>query len=147
MAWESNNSLGSELQLNISATYTEVPGIQNIDLDTGKNTTREAASIADTYSKKANAGVKEDGKVSFSRLVDVLDPVDQFIHAVHNNQGVPSGATKLEGKVQIGATGVLVAFEGTLTEYTVKLAKKTGVMADGTIEFHDQADLNEADPA
>ena len=147
MTWDSNNTLGSEMQLNISSTYTPVPGIQNIDLDTGTNSTRDAWDIADTYEKKKPTGIKGGGKLGFKRLVDVLDVVDQFIHAVHNNNGVPSGASLLEGKAQIGETGVLVAFSGTLTTYKLGLEKKAGVMADGEVEFYDQVDLNEADPA
>lgn len=147
MAFDNNNSLGSEVQVSISSTFTEVPGVQNLDLDTGTNATYEAYGIADTYAKIKAAGVKEGGKLAFKRLVDVLDPVDQFLHAVHNNAGVPSGAAVLEGKAQIGSTGVLLAFSGTLTTYKMTLEKKNGVMADAEIVFADQVDLNEADPS
>lgn len=147
MTFASNNSLGSEVQVSIATVFTEVPGVQNVELDTGVNSTYEAYSIADTYEKKKATGVKGGGKCTFKKLVDVLDPVDQFLHAVHNNGGVPSGASVLAGKAQIGSTGVLLAFSGTLTTYKLAMEKKNGVMADAEIEFFDQCDLNEADPA
>ena len=147
MTFSSNNSLGSELQVNIATVYTEVPGVQNLEVDTGTNSTYEAYSIADTYEKKKPTGVKGGGKVTGKKLVDVLDPVDQFLHAVHNNAGVPSGASVLEGKAQVGSTGVLLSFSGTLTTYKMAMEKKNGVMADFEVELFDQTDLNEADPS
>lgn len=147
MSFDNNNSLGSELQVSISSVFTEVPGLQNLEVDTGTNSTWEAYDIADTYEKKKPTGVKGGGKLSAKRLVDVLDPVDQFLHACHNNGGVPSGASFLEGKAQVGTTGVLLAFSGTLTTYKLAMERKNGVMADLEVEFYDQVDLNEADPA
>lgn len=149
MTWASNNSLASKLQVSIASVYTDVPGTQNIEVDTGNNSTYEAWDLSDTYEKKLPTGVKGGGKISGKRLVDALDPVDQWFHLVHNNQGVPDNtalATLCAGKAFIGSTGVELAFSGTLTVYKLSIEKKNGVMADFEFEPYDQIDLNEADP-
>jgi hypothetical protein len=149
MTFAAANSLGSKLQVSIATVFTDVPGTQNLEVDTGNNSTWEAWSLTDTYEKKLPTGVKGGGKISGKRLCDPLDPVDQFLHTCHNNQGVPDNsalATLLSGKAQIGSTGVLLAFTGTLTVYKITAEKKNGVMADFEIEPYDQIDLNEDDP-
>jgi hypothetical protein len=150
MTWAAANSLTSKLQLSIATVFTNVPGVQNLEVDTGNNSTWEAWDLSDTYEKKLPTGVKGGGKISGKRLIDPLDAVDQFLHVCHNNQGVPDNAalgTLISGKAFLGATGVELAFTGTLTVYKITAEKKNGLMADFEFEPYDQIDLNEADPA
>jgi hypothetical protein len=150
MTWAAANSLKSKLELSIATVFTAVPGLQDLEVDTGNNSTWEAWDLSDTYEKKLPTGVKGGGKVSGKRLIDPLDPVDQFIHTVHNNQGVPSNAalgTLLSGRATLGTTAVVLAFTGTLTVYKINAEKKNGIMADFEIEPYDQISLNIADPA
>ena len=141
MTVTAHRTLNSEVQVEISATLTKVPGLTGFDLDPGENVTVDKGDLTSDFEEKLGTGVQEGGGLSGALVWDPLDPVHQFLHARFND------GTEVTGNVVIGATGVEVPCTFTVKTFKIKAEKKTGYMADVEFEFTDRVVLNEADPA
>lgn len=140
----------SKIQVEIASTFTDFPGVQNFTPDPGENQTFDAGDITSTYDCLMPADVGGGGSVSGTALLDVLDPVHQYLQAVHNNRGVPpsltSGYVGVPGKAFVSATGVIWDFDGILTKWTPKAERKNGWMVDFNFDLAVQMLMNTADP-
>ena len=151
MTFKALSTLGSKIQVEIAGTFVDVPGVQDFTPDPGEEGTFETGDITSDYDTLGATQVGGGGSVSGSKLLDPLDPVDQFLQACKNNGGIPTTATAgfsgVPGKAFLSATGVIWDFDGILTKWTPKAEKKTGWMVDFDFMLADRMELNEADPA
>lgn len=148
MIFKAAATKGSSMQLEIASTFTDIPGVQNITPDPGEEAVWESGDITSDYDNLTAAQVGGGGSVSGSKLMDPLDPIDQFLHSVKNNGGVdPADDEPVNGKVNVGSTGVVWPFKGILTKYAPKAEKKTGWMVDFEFKLAERMVLNEDDPA
>ena len=140
-------TLGSKLQVSIAGTFTDLTGVQNFDVDPGENSTFETGDLTTDYDTLMATGVGGGGTISGSKLHDPLDPVDQFLQARFNAGGAGVTTDGIEGKAELGATGVIYDWEAILTKWTPKVEKKNGGMVDFELKHVDRMLLNEVDPA
>lgn len=144
------NARTSKIQVEIATVDTDVEGLQNISPDPGENSTWDKGDLTADYDKLGATGVGGGGSISGTKLLDVLDPVDQFLQGCHNNGGVPttavSGYEGIPGLVHFSATGVTWDFDGILTKWATKAEKKNGWMVDFEFKLADRMDMNTADP-
>lgn len=141
MTVTAHSTLASELQVSISATLTEVPGIQGFDLDPGENVTFEKGDLAADYDEIQSTGVQSGGSISGSGMWDPLDTVQQFLHARFND------GAEVTGNVVMGATGVEYACTFIVKKWKVKGERKNGFTFDYEFALTDRITLNESDPA
>ena len=131
---------GSELQIDISATFTKIPGMTNVDLDPGENISVSKGDLTSDFDEKLGTGVQEGGTITGELIWDPLDTVHQVIHAAFNNN------TELSGKFKVGATGVLLPFTATVKKFPIKAAMKDAFRIDLEFELTDRVTLNIVDP-
>lgn len=148
MTFKAAATKASKLKISIASVLTDVPGVQSVTPDPGENKTWDDSDIVSDYETQRAAGVGGGGSVSFSKLMDPLDPVDQALHAIFNNGGVNTADdTPVDGTVDVGTTAVVWDFTGILTKYGPKAEKAVGWMADGEFKLADRMELNEDDPS
>ena len=135
-----HRTLGSEMQVEIAATLTAIPGMTGFELDPGENVTVDKGDLTSDYEEKLGTGVQEGGQTSGSMVWDPLDPVHQFMHTKFND------GTEVIGNAVIGATGVELPLTFTVKKWKIKAEKKAGYMVDYEFEHTDRVALNEADP-
>lgn len=144
----SHNVVLSEIQISISATLTEMPGVTKADFKTGKNVTYEKGSIKSDYDEVQDSGVQSGASISGSAQWDPLDPVHQFLQIQKNNSHVVNNIyTPIVGNVVVGATGVEVPTKMLITTWDVKADRKMGWVVDFEFEICERIELNEADPS
>jgi hypothetical protein len=131
---------GSELQIDISSTYTKIPGMTNVDLDPGENITVSKGDLTSDFDEKLGTGVQEGGTITGELIWDPLDDVHQTIHGAFNTN------SELAGKFKVGATGVLIPFTATVKKFPIKAAMKDAFRIDLEFELTDRVTLNTTDP-
>ena len=117
---------GSMMKITVSSTLTEVPGLDNIELDLGENKVFEAADISSDYETPVNAGLRTAGSLSADIIRDPLSAVHQTLQGAYN-----TGAT-MPSSFTVGATGVILTLSLLFTKLT--LAGKKGEGFVGKLE-------------
>jgi len=135
MPYEAQSTLGSKVQIAITAVDTDIPGTQNITITGEDNVSFETGDIADDVNSKKASGVAEPGTLSFSMLFDPSDTVHKHLQSVHNTGG--SGVA-VDMTVFISATGGTRAATCNFKKFDLKAEKKGGWMADVEMECLDR---------
>jgi len=134
------STLTSELQVDISATLTKIPGLTNIDLDPGENVSVSKGDLTSDFDEKLGTGVQEGGTITGELVWDPLDAVHQFLHARFNDNA------EVVGNYKVGATGVDLPVKFTVKKFPIKAAMKDAFRIAVEFELTDRVTLNEADP-
>jgi hypothetical protein len=120
-------TLATELQITISSTLTEIPFLDNIEIDLGENKLHDLLGVNMTYETPIPTGVR--GKGSISADVLAYDPTDSTHQKVVKafNDG-----TEVVGAVKLGGSGKTVSVKYIITKFPVSI-KAASVIA-GKIE-------------
>lgn len=132
---------GSSLKITISSVLTEVPGLENIELDLGENLTYENADISSTYISPTPAGLRGAGSLSADIIRDPLGAVQQALQVAYND-----GAT-MPSSFTIGATGVILTLSLLFTKLTLSGKRGEGFMGKLEAALLTEVDWNIVDPA
>jgi hypothetical protein len=132
----------SNVEVTITATLTEVPGVRSITINPGENGTFESGDLASDYDEITATGVAGGAAITFSGTWDPLDSTQQWLHAAFN-----AGDTLITGNCTVSSSGVDVGWTGFLTKWEVKSEFKGGWMFDAEIKCNERITLNEDDPA
>ncbi|MEO1979213.1 MAG: hypothetical protein ABGZ24_01695 [Fuerstiella sp.] len=133
MTFAATPTLASKVQVDIAATYTDIPGTQNIEVTGEDNSSFKNGGIADDCDTNKGTGVSDPGGCKFSMLFDPADTVHQDLQDRHN-----AGGVGVPIKVFISATGATKAATCTLKKFDLKADKKGGWMADVEFECEDR---------
>lgn len=131
---------GSMLKLTISASLTELPGLENIELDLGENQMFENADISSNYITPVFSGLRSAGKVTADIIRDPLGAEQQALQTMYN-----TGAT-VAGSFTVSASGVILTLSLVCTVLTMTGKRGEGFM--GKVEFAllTKVDWNTSDP-
>jgi hypothetical protein len=106
-----HKTLLTELQMTISNTLTEIPFLDNIELDPGENKIHNVLGVNQAYEKPVATGVRGVG--SLSADVVAYDPTD----AVHIALGVAFDAqTEIVGAYKLANSGETIAVKYIVTK-------------------------------
>ena len=114
------------LKITVSSTLTEMPGLDNIELDLGENGVMEAADISSDYAAPVASGLRTAGSLSADVLRDPLNAVHQAAQAAYNT------AATMPASFTVGATGLILTLSLLITKLT--LAGKKGDGFNGKLE-------------
>lgn len=131
---------GSMLKITVSAVLTEVPGLENIELDLGENQTFENADISSSYITPVFAGLRGAGSLSADIIRDPLGAVQQALQAAFND-----GAT-MAASFTIGSTGVILTLSLLFTKLPLSGKRGEGFMGKLEAALLTEVDWNTADP-
>lgn len=131
---------GSMLKITVSAALTEVPGLENIELDLGENLTFENADISSSYISPVFSGLRGTGKLSADIIRDPLGTVQQALQVAYND-----GAT-MASSFTVGATGVILTLSLLFTVLTLSGKRGEGFMGKLEAVLLTEVDWNTTDP-
>ena len=131
---------GSALKITVSAALTEVPGLENIELDLGENGTFEAADISSSYISPVASGLRGSGTLSADIIRDPLGAVQQALQVAYND------AATMASSFTIGATGVILTLSLLFTKLTLTGKRGEGFMGKMEAVLLTEVDWNIADP-
>lgn len=131
--YEAKTTLGSKIEIEIAAAFTEIPGVQNIEVPDGENSVFEAGGLADDVNTMKPTGVSDVGRLTFSYFVDPTDTVHQHLQNTHL-----AGGAGVNVRVYMSATGKIKTGVGTLTKHEEKAEKKNGWMVECEIVLEDK---------
>lgn len=132
---------GSALKITISAALTELPGLENIELDLGENMTFDSYDISSDYVTPVASGVRGKGKLTADIIRDPLGVEQQALQVAYNTQAT------LASSFTISSSGVIILLSLLCTK--LDLSGKKGEGFTGKVEFDilTKTDWNTADPA
>ncbi len=134
MVFAVRSTLASKVQIEISPTYTDIPGTQDIEISGVENSSMKTGGLADSIDTNLGTGVGDPGSVKFSLLWDPLDAVHQDIETRHN-----AGGVSIPIKIFVSALSVTYTVTVTSKKLDIKADKKGGWTADVEWEFEDAA--------
>lgn len=132
---------GSMLKITVSAVLTELPGLENIELDLGENETFENADISSSYRAPVASGLRGEGTISADIIRDPLGSVQQALQVAYND------AATLASSFTVGASGVILTLSLLCTKLTLSGKKGEGFMGKVEFKLLTEVDWNIADPA
>ena len=132
---------GSMLKITVSAALTEVPGLENIEIDLGENETFENADISSSYRSPVFSGLRSEGTLTADIIRDPLGAVQQALQVAYND-----GAT-MASSFTISASGVILTLSLLFTKLTLTGKKGEGFMGKLEAKLLTEVDWNIADPA
>lgn len=132
---------GSMLKISVSSVLTELPGVDNIELDLGENLTFENADISSSYVSPVASGLRGSGSLSADLIRDPLGAVQQALQAAYNDQ------TALASSFTIGATGVILTLSLLITKLPLTGKKGEGFMGKLEAKLLTEVDWNTTDPS
>lgn len=116
-------TLASELQMTISSTLTEIPFLDNIEIDLGENKQHSLLGVNMAYETPISTGVRGTGSISADVLAyDPTDSVHQKLAQAYNDDAEVVGAAKL------GSTGKTISVKYRVTKFPVSI-KAAAVIA------------------
>jgi len=131
---------GSMLKITVSAALTEVPGLDNIELDLGENITFENADISSSYVSPVASGLRGKGTLTADIIRDPLGAVQQALQAAYNAQST------LASSFTVSASGVVLTLSLLCTKLTMSGKRGEGFMGKVEFDLLTEVDWNEADP-
>lgn len=131
---------GSMLKITVSAALTEVPGLENIELDLGENLTFENADISSTYISPVDAGLRGVGTLSADIIRDPLGAVQQALQVAYNTPAT------MASSFTIGASGVILTLSLLFTKLTLTGKRGEGFMGKLEAVLLTEVDWNAIDP-
>jgi hypothetical protein len=124
-----HRTLLTELQMTIANTLTEIPMLDNIELDPGENKMHNLMGVNRNYEKPIATGVRGVGSISADIIA--YDPTD----AVHMALGAAFDAvppTEIVGAYKLGNTGETISVKYIVTKFPV--STKGGAVIEGKFE-------------
>jgi len=118
---------GSMLKITVSATLTELPGVENLEIDLGENLTYENGDISSNYLAKVFSGLRGGGKITADLIRDPTNATQIALQIAFN-----SGAT-LASSVIIGTAGTTIVLSLLPTKLPASGKRGEGWM--GKVEF------------
>lgn len=116
-------TLATELQITISNTLTEIPFLDNIEVDLGENKLHALLGVNMTYETPIPTGVRGMGALSADVLAyDPTDATHQKVVTAYNN------GTEVVGAVKLGGSGKTVSVKYIITKFPVSI-KAASVIA------------------
>lgn len=120
-------TLATELQLTITATLTEIPFLDNIEIDLGENKLHSLLGVNMTYETPIPTGVRGTGTISADVLAyDPTDAVHQAVVKAYND------GTEVVGAVKLGGTGKTLSVKYVITKFPVSI--KAAAVIAGKLE-------------
>ena len=118
---------GSMLKITVTATLTELPGVENLEVDLGENLTYDNADISSNYLAKVFSGLRGGGTITADLIRDPTNAVQIALQIAYN-----TGAT-LASSFIIGTAGTTVVVS--LMVKKLALSGKRGEGWMGKVEF------------
>lgn len=118
---------GSMLRITVSAVLTELPGVENLEIDLGENLTYDNADISSNYLAKVFSGLRGGGKITADLIRDPTNATQIALQIAYN-----SGAT-LASSVVIGTAGTTITLSLLPTKLPASGKRGEGWM--GKVEF------------
>lgn len=116
-------TLATELQITISAALTEIPFLDNIEVDLGENKLHDLLGVNMTYETPIPTGVRGKGSISADVLAyDPTDATHQKVVTAYNN------GTEVVGAVKLGGSGKTLSVKYVITKFPITL-KAASVIA------------------
>jgi hypothetical protein len=116
-------TLATELQMTIVATLTEIPFLDNIELDAGENKVHNLLGVNMTYETPIPTGVRGVGSISADVLAyDPTDSVHQKLAMAYNDK------TEIVGAYKLGGTGKTISVKYFVTKFPIN-TKASAVIA------------------
>lgn len=120
-------TLATELQITISSTLTEIPFLDNIEVDPGENKIHSLLGVNMTYETPIPTGVRGTGSISADVLAyDPTDSVHQKVAQAFNDQ------TEVVGAYKLGGTGKTISVKYIITKFP--LNTKAAAVIAGKLE-------------
>jgi hypothetical protein len=120
-------TLATELQITITNTLTEIPFLDNIEVDLGENKIHSLLGVNMTYETPVPTGVRGTGSISADVVAyDPTDSVHQKVVTAYNN------GTEVVGAVKLGGSGKTVSVKYIITKFPVTL--KAAAVITGKLE-------------
>lgn len=120
-------TLATELQLTISNTLTEIPFLDNIEVDLGENKLHMVLGVNMTYETPVPTGVRGTGSLSADVVAyDPTDATHQAVVTAYNN------GTEVTGAVKLAGSGKTVSVKYVITKFPVSL--KAAAVITGKME-------------
>ena len=113
---------GSMLKITVAAALTEVPGLENIELDLGEVLTFENADISSSYISPVAAGLRGTGTLSADIIRDPLGTVQKALQAAYNTEAA------MASSFTIGASGIILTLSLLFTKLTLTGKRGEGFM-------------------
>jgi hypothetical protein len=125
-------TLATELQITISNTLTEIPFLDNIEVDLGENKTHNVLGVNMPYETPVPTGVRGNGTVSADVVAyDPTDATHQAVVTAYNNGTAVVGAVKLGGSTKtVSIKYIITKFPVSLKAATVIAGKLEGVITE-----------------
>jgi len=116
-------TLASQLQMTISAALTEIPFLDNIELDPGENKQHELLGVNMAYATPISTGVRGMGTLTADVLAyDPTDSVHQKLAEAFNDDA------EIVGAVVLGGTTKTISVKYRITKFPVSV-KAASVIA------------------
>lgn len=132
-------TLATELQITISSTLTEIPFLDNIELDPGENKTKEVLGVNMGYETPVPTGVRGVGTISADVIaLDPTDAVHQKVMKAFNDKDTNVGALKL------GGSGKTISIKYTVTKFPLSLKAADVINAKFEAKITEEFDLPES---
>lgn len=120
-------TLATELQITITNTLTEIPFLDNIELDLGENKLHDVLGVNMAYETPVITGVRGKGTISADVVAyDSTDAVHQAVVTAYNNQ------TAIVGALKMGGTGDTLSITYVITKFPINL--KAASVITGKLE-------------
>lgn len=120
-------TLATELQITISNTLTEIPFLDNIEIDLGENKVHQVLGVNMAYETPVPTGVRGTGSVAADVVAyDPTDATHQKVVTAFNN------GTEVVGAVKLAGSGKTVSIKYIITKFPVSL--KAAAVITGKLE-------------
>jgi len=113
---------GSMLKITVSAVLTEVPGLENIEIDLGENETFDNADISSNYISPVFSGLRGTGTLSADIIRDPAGAVQMALQIAFN-----AGST-MASTFLIGTGGKTLTLSLVFTKLTLSGKRGEGFM-------------------
>jgi len=127
---------GSALKMTIATVLTEIPGLENIELDLGENLTFENADISSDYIAPVFSGLRGEGTLSADIIRDPTGVVQKALQAAYNT-GATNACT-----VTIGSAGTVINVSLVFTKLTLTGKRGEGFMGKLEAKILSKSDWN-----
>lgn len=135
MPHEAQSVLASKVEIEISSSYVEIPGCQNIEVAGEDNVSFETGTITGDTNTKKGSGVADTGGCTFSIFFDPSDTTHQHLEDTHNAGGPD---VNVNIRVTLSETGETKTVKSNFKKFDLKGEKKSGWMADLEFEALDR---------
>jgi|GEM_PF-3502984 len=139
MVAAAHKTLATEVQITITATLTEIPFLDNIELDVGENKIHNVLGVNNNYEKPVGTGVRGVG--SLSADVVALDPTDAVVQAV---MAAFNDQTEVVGAVKLAGSGETLSVKYIITKFPISLKAASVITGKFEAVIVDKVDLPEA---